>query len=1241
MHRSPIILKLLTVLAAAFCVAAFDSTLRAQTLKADYQFQGNLDSAVAGAPAMQNLTGAAGANSFQNESVDGYARQSLRFPTDSGVSVNTGGLIPNDAYTVVVMFKMDALTGLRRVMDATGGTSDSCGAYINNSRFDGESTANTNSILIPGLYTQAVIIREATGHVVIYRDGRLKLDVANDQGCFQITNNLLRFFQDDTQDPGEASAGNVARIRLYDAPMTDLQARSLDRIENSNGGAAQPILFFSDRDGNNEIYTMNADGSNQYRLTNNLVNDSYPAWSEAQQRIVFNSTRDGNPEIYTMNLDGSSVARLTNNPSTDYNARWSPDGGKVLFSRCDAVTGVCDLWTMNADGTSQTNITNTASDEDLAKWSPDGSKIAFATDRDGNYEIYTMNADGTSPVRITNNTANDLYPSFSPDGTQIVFTSYRDGVWANVYKMNSDGSGQVRLWDTTSEELNPVWSPDGMKIVFSSYNASATPTSDAGDEIFMMNPDGSSLTRLTFNNRLDRITDLRPVAPSCQNSVAVSLPNISAFHNATVTVPITVGDTTGQNITSFDLEVRFDPAVVRPVAAGPTDKTGTLSSGFEITPNQSTPGRLLVSGYGVGPLAGSGTLLNLKFEAIGNPQQVSALTWQSFQFNEGDPCAATTAGQITVGSGSITGTVNYHFADAGQPLRPVANVTLTAAGTPQVTATTNASGAYVLNNLGTDAYTVTPTKTGDVNSITSQDAARAAQFAVGLATLTANQQIAADVTGNGTITSQDAARIAQFVAGLSVAGSTGQWKFVPASRTYASVNANLTGENYDAILIGDITGDWAAPGSREAKEKAKATARRAAVNPVSVSLPAISAKRGAIVSIPVSAGNLASQNVTSFDLEVSFDPTVLQPVATAPTTSVGTLSGSFTITPNPNVPGKLVISGYGIAPLSADGTLLNLNFRVVGKSGVNSAITWQKAVFNEGDPGTASTNGQISVTAGIARATPFDFDGDGRADLGVFRPSDNNWYSLGTTSGFGVRQFGVTTDKLAPADYDGDGKTDVAVFRPSAGTWYYIGSLANNFVIVNWGVQGDLPVPSDFDGDGRADFAVYRPSNGTWYIRSTGNDAVRVIQFGTAEDKPQMGDFDGDGKADLAVFRPSSNTWYFQNTTKGFTSFPWGATGDVTAPADFDGDGTTDMAVFRPSTGVWYIYGTSAGIMKLNWGQQGDLPVAADYDGDGKADLGVFRPSNGTWYRAMSSAGISVIEYGVTNDQPLPAAFIF
>jgi len=256
-------------------IAVFGSAAYSQNLKADYRFQGDLSSSVAGAPSMTNLTGAAGANSFAADTVDGYSRQSLRFPKDSGVAVNTNGVVPSDAYTVVVLFKFDELTGYRRVMDATNGALDNCGAYILNQRFEGESTANTNSILFPN-YLQAVIVREASGRVRAYRDGRLKVDVANDQGCFQISSNTLLFFQDDTQEPGEASAGNVARIRLYDAPMSDAQVRALDRVENAVGGGAQPILFFSDRDGNIEIYSMNADGSNQRRLTNNSSTDSYP-----------------------------------------------------------------------------------------------------------------------------------------------------------------------------------------------------------------------------------------------------------------------------------------------------------------------------------------------------------------------------------------------------------------------------------------------------------------------------------------------------------------------------------------------------------------------------------------------------------------------------------------------------------------------------------------------------------------------------------------------------------------------------------------------------------------------------------------------------------------------------------------------------------------------------------------------------------------------------------------------------
>lgn len=269
----------------------------------------------------------------------------------------------------------------------------------------------------------------------------------------------------------------------------------------------------------------------------------------------------------------------------------------------------------------------------------------------------------------------------------------------------------------------------------------------------------------------------------------------------------------------------------------------------------------------------------------------------------------------------------------------------------------------------------------------------------------------------------------------------------------------------------------------------------------------------------------------------------------------------------------------------------------------------------------------------------FDFDGDGKADLSVRRPSDNSWYFLRTTAGFTGFQYGLSGDMLAPADYDGDGKTDVAVFRPTNGTWYVLGSSAG-FYNAAWGLAGDIPVPADYDGDGKADLAVYRPSDATWY-RKLSTGPVSYIQFGTQEDKPQIGDFDGDGKADLVVYRPSNNNWYFLKSGGGFNGYQWGLAGDIPAPADYDGDGKTDAAVFRPSEGNWYIAGSQFGFATFNWGLAGDVPVAADYDGDGKADTAVFRPSNNTWHIRTTGAGIAQTQFGAAGDVPVPSAFAY
>ncbi|MCC6328016.1 MAG: VCBS repeat-containing protein [Acidobacteria bacterium] len=278
------------------------------------------------------------------------------------------------------------------------------------------------------------------------------------------------------------------------------------------------------------------------------------------------------------------------------------------------------------------------------------------------------------------------------------------------------------------------------------------------------------------------------------------------------------------------------------------------------------------------------------------------------------------------------------------------------------------------------------------------------------------------------------------------------------------------------------------------------------------------------------------------------------------------------------------------------------------------------------------------VTIGPAQ-TGFDFDGDGRADINVFRPANNTWY-LANSSGYSARPFGAAGDLLAPADFDGDRKTDIAIWRPSTGQWH-LQTSGGTYQVIQWGESGDLPLPADRDGDGRAELIVFRPSTNTWYTRSIAGSLFTSRQFGEAGDRPVLGDFDNDRIADLAVFRPSNNTWYFQNAG-GFSFKAFGAAGDIPAPADYDGDLTTDIGVFRPSTGLWYWIGSTEGYRVSNsWGIAGDMPVPADYDGDGKADIAVFRPSNNTWYIVGTTAGIISRPFGQAGDKPIPNTFIY
>lgn len=267
----------------------------------------------------------------------------------------------------------------------------------------------------------------------------------------------------------------------------------------------------------------------------------------------------------------------------------------------------------------------------------------------------------------------------------------------------------------------------------------------------------------------------------------------------------------------------------------------------------------------------------------------------------------------------------------------------------------------------------------------------------------------------------------------------------------------------------------------------------------------------------------------------------------------------------------------------------------------------------------------------VARRARFDFDGDGRADVSVFRPSEGRWYLNRSTAGFAAAQFGLSTDRITPADFDGDGKTDISIYRD--GTWWRIDSSTGTIGAIQFGLAGDIPVPADYTGDGRDEPAVYR--NGTWWMFDLANGQVSNGQFGLAGDRPVAADYDGDGRIDQAVYR-GNGEWHLNRSTLGYAVVPFGLVTDKPVVADYDGDGKADVAVYRD--GTWYLLQSRDGFAAFQFGLAGDAPVPADYDGDGRADAAIYR--NGEWWALQSQAGVTVQHFGLAGDRPIPGLFV-
>jgi len=439
---------------------------------------------------------------------------------------------------------------------------------------------------------------------------------------------------------------------------------------------------------------------------------------------------------------------------------------------------------------------------------------------------------------------------------------------------------------------------------------------------------------------------------------SLSLPDTGGGQHDVVQVPIHAASI--QGLAAADLTVTFDSNVLNAQGAG----TGNLTPGWSLAANTDTAGQIRLSMASPGgTVSGSGVLANLQFEVIGSPGNTSTLHFATISLNDGAIATETADGSFSVDLVyDVAGTV--HFWNGGV----VPDTLLSLQGDRVYTDLSDNSGAYTVSGAESGDYTLTPSKPDDVNGISAYDASLALQHAAGLSTLSGYAATAGDVNKSGAITSMDAFYILQKAVDLITLPFPGAgvvWDFDPPSRNYTNLNADQSGQDFTAVLLGDASGNWAAGGGQT-----QVLARVA--DTASLALPDLYAEPGERITVTLSI-TLEQAQLYAADLIITYNPAVLTAVAVA----TGETAQDFLVSSNLGQSGTVRVALAGSQPLTGAGVLLHLAFDVVGQLGDTTALAIAGASLNEDAITAQPADGVIQVVDLPA----CDFDRDCRVAM--------------------------------------------------------------------------------------------------------------------------------------------------------------------------------------------------------------------------------------------------------------------